>query len=99
MDVKFRNNRRRRCYKESARAIRRWGPEVGRAYIRRIQMLYAIKDFQDAYQRPALRLHPLRSSPRGELSIYLVGRWRLIVTQGDSAEIVIIEEVSNHYDD
>ncbi len=68
-------------------------------YIRRIEMLQAVKDFQDAYQRPALRLHPLRSSRRGELSIYLVGRWRLIVTQGATEETVIIEEVSDHYDD
>lgn len=99
MDVIFRNNRLRRCYAESARATRNWGPDVGRMYIRRIQMLYSVKDFQDAYHRPALRLHPLRSSQRGELSIYLTGRWRLIVTKGDSEEIVIIEEVSNHYDD
>ncbi len=68
-------------------------------YIRRIQMLYAVKDFHDAYQRPALRLHPLRSSQREELSIYLTGRWRLIVTKGETEESVIIEEVSNHYDD
>ena len=68
-------------------------------YIRRIQMLYAVKDFHDAYQRPALRLHPLRSSQIEELSIYLTGRWRLIVTKGETEESVIIEEVSNHYDD
>ena len=68
-------------------------------YIRRIQMLYALQDFQDAYQRPAFQLHPLRSSRRGELSIRLTRRWRLIVPKGDSAEIVSIEEVSNHYDD
>ena len=99
MEVDFRNRQLRRCYEEEARAIRRWGPDVGRMYIRRIEMLYAVKDFQDAYQRPALRLHPLRSSGRGELSIYLVGRWRLIVTQGATEETVIIEEVSDHYDD
>ncbi len=99
MEVDFRNRQLRRCYEESARAVRRWGPDVGQMYIRRIQMLYAVKDFQDAYQRPALRLHPLRSSQRGELSIYLVGRWRLIVTKGDTEENVIIEEVSDHYDD
>ncbi len=99
MEVTFRTNELRRCYEESNRAVRRWGADVGRMYIRRIQMLYAAKDFHDAYHRPALRLHPLRSSQRGELSIYLTGRWRLIVTEGDSEETVIIEEVSNHYDD
>ena len=99
MEVIFRTNELRRSYEETARAVRRWGPDVGRTYIRRIRMLYAVIDFHDAYQRPALRLHPLRSSQRGELSIYLTGRWRLIVTKGDTEETVIIEEVSNHYDD
>lgn len=99
MEVIFRNRRLQRCYEESAQAIRRWGPEVGRAYIRRIRMLYALKDFQDAYHRRALHLHPLRSSQRGELSIYLAGRWRLIVTKGDTDQSVTIEEVSDHYDD
>ena len=99
MNVIFRTNELRRCYEDSSRAIRRWGPDVGRMYIHRIQMLHAVRDFQDAYHRPALRLHPLRSSQRGELSIYITGRWRLIVTPGSAADSVIIEEVSNHYDD
>ena len=43
--------------------------------------------------------HPLRGARRGELSIYLTGRWRLIVSKGDTAESIIIEGVSNHYDD
>ena len=90
MEVIFRNRRLQRCYEESAQAIRRWGPEVGRAYIRRIRMLYALKDFQDAYHRTALHLHPLRSSQRGELSIYLAGRWRLIVTKVDTEQSVTI---------
>lgn len=29
----------------------------------------------------------------------LVGRWRLIVTLGPAADVVTIEEVSNHYGD
>ena len=99
MEVIFRTNELRRCYEETSRAVRRWGPDVGRTYIHRIQMLYAVIDFHDAYQRPALRLHPLRGSQRGELSIYLTGRWRLIVTPGSSEDSVMIEEVSNHYDD
>ena len=98
MEVIFRTNELRRGYEDSSRAIRWWGPDVGRMYIRRIQMLYAVVDFRDAYQRPALRLHPLRSSQGGELSIYLTGRWGLIVTPGRSEDSVMIEEVSNRYD-
>ena len=44
-------------------------------------------------------LHPLKGSKRGELSIYLTGKWRLIVMKGDTGEDVIVKEVSNHYDD
>ena len=38
-------------------------------------------------------------SKRGEFSIYLTGKWRLIVTKGDTEAHVLIKEVSNHYDD
>ncbi len=99
MEVSFRTNRLQRNYEESARDIRQWGPDVGRKYITRINALYAIGNFQEVYNIRAMRLHPLKGSKRGELSIYLTGRWRLIVTKGDTEEGVTIEEVSNHYDD
>ena len=99
MEVTFRTNQLQRCYEESNRAIQQWGPDVGRQYIVRINRLYAVSNFQEAYKIQSMHLHPLRSSGRGELSIRLTGRWRLIVTKGDTEESVIIEEVSNHYDD
>ncbi len=99
MEVSFRTNRLQRNYEESARAIRQWGPDVGRKYITRINALQAVRNFQEVYNIRAMRLHPLKGSKRGELSIYLTGRWRLIVTKGDTEESVTIEEVSNHYDD
>ena len=46
-----------------------------------------------------MRLHPLKGSKRGELSNHLTGKWRLIVTKGDTEEHAIVREVSNHYDD
>ena len=98
MDVVFRNNQLRRCYAESAQAIWRWGPEVGRSYITRINMLSELADFPAAYRVRALRLHPLHGARDGYLSIALTGRWRLIVTRA-ADDTVIIEEVSNHYDD
>ena len=72
---------------------------VGRRYIDRINQLYQIEDLREAYNIASLRLHNLRGSRTGELSIYLTGRWRLIVKRGDKERSVIIEEVSNHYDD
>ena len=99
MEVIFRTNRLRRNYENSSRAARQWGADVGRRYALRINQLYAARDFQAAYNIRSMRLHPLRGSRRGELSIYLTGKWRLIVTKGGSEEQVIVSEVSNHYDD
>lgn len=99
MEIGFRTARLRRSYEDSSRAIQEWGPVVGRSYVTRINMLSELKNFQAAYGVRAFRLHPLHGALRGEISIYLVGRWRLIVTEGDTDDSVIIEEVSNHYDD
>ena len=79
--------------------MRQWGPAVGRRYVARIQTLYAAKDFRALYAIKSLRLHPLKGAKRGEMSIYLMGRWRLIVTKGGTEEQVVVTEVSNHYDD
>ena len=46
-----------------------------------------------------MRLHALKGSRTGEWAIYLTGQWRLIVTKGDTEEHMVIQEVSNHYDD
>ena len=99
MEVSFRTNQLRRAFQESAMANRTWGMEVGRRYITRVNELYAVRDLQEAYNIRSMRLHPLKGSKRGELSVYLTGRWRLIVTEGETEESVVIREVSNHYDD
>ena len=99
MEVTFRTNQLRRNYQEFARAARQWGANVGRKYIIRINELYAVKDFRELYSIRSMRLHPLKGSKRGELSIYLTGKWRLIVMKCNTEEQVIVKEVSNHYDD
>ncbi len=99
MEVIFNTNQLRRCYEGSGRAARRWGEAVGRKYITRINELYAARDFQQAYRIRSMRMLPLKGSKKGELSIYLTGKWRLIVAKGDTEERVIVKEVSNHYGD
>ena len=47
----------------------RVGPVVGRRYIDRINQLYQIEDFREAYNIASLRLHSLRGSRTGQLSI------------------------------
>ena len=99
MQVFFRTRRLQRNYEDATRAIADWGHDVGRRYADRVDSLYEAADFRQLYDVRRLRLHPWRGSRTGEFSIYLMGRWRLIVTQGDTAQSIIIEEVSNHYDD
>ena len=99
MEVIFRTKRLLRNYERSANAVKQWGPEVAGKYIMRINELYNVKSFRDAYNIRSMRLHPLRGLRKGELSIYLTGTWRLIVEKGDTEEQVVIKEVSNHYDD
>ena len=95
----FATNELRRCYEESERAIRHWGPQVGRRYIQRIEILHAIKEFSEIFQFRSLHAHPLRGSRRGQYAITLTGQWRLIVTKGDTESDVSVQEVSRHYGD
>lgn len=99
MEIIFRTRRLQRNYEDANRATIDWGCEVSRRYVQRIDELGRAHDFSQLYEIPTLRLHPLHGSRAGELSIYLIGRWRLIVTRGDTLRSIIIEEVSNHYDD
>ena len=99
MEVTFKTNQLKLCFEVSSKAVQKWGSVVGRKYVTRINQLYAVKDFQDAHNVRSIRLHTLNGGRRGELSIYLTGRWRLIVARGETEEHVIIENVSNHYED
>lgn len=99
MEVIFRTRQLRRNYEDVNRATTDWGRDVSRRYALRIDALRRARDLHELYNISALRLHPLRGSRAGELSIYLTGRWRLFVTRGDTPYSIILEEVSNHYDD
>ena len=99
MEVIFRTRQLQRNYENATRAIADWGHNVGRRYVDRVSYLHEAEDFSQLYDARRLRLHPLHGSRTGEFSIYLTGRWRLIVTRGDTAQSIIVEEVSNHYDD
>ena len=98
MEVVFKTGKLQRNYQESKKAVQQWGPEVARKYITRIDELYALKNLHEAYSIQSMRLHPLKNSKKGELSIDLTGQWRLIVTV-DAEDRVTIEKVSNHYGD
>ena len=99
MELSFKNEQLRKSYEYSEKAIKKWGPHVARKYIARITQLYAVSEFQKIFTTRAMHLHTLKGDYQDKFAITLTGRWRLIVTKGDSEERLNIEEVSNHYGD
>lgn len=100
MKVLFRKKKLEKCYVESQRAIREFGPEVGRRYILRINIIMSALDLEALKKQRSLRCHPLKGNREGQWAINLTDRYRLgFSLHGDDLEIVQIEEVSKHYDD
>ena len=100
MVVLFATSRLERCYRSASMAQREWGPTVGRKYIQRVNTLWAAKDGRDLFALRSLDLHPLKGERKGQFSIHLGERERLIVAFEDDAwTIVRVEEVSKHYGD
>ena len=97
MQVAFRSRRLERCYRESSRAIREWGPQVGRRYVQRIDALLEAGQRSHVQSVRAYDLHPLTGDRRGQHAIRLTGQVRLIVSF-DSEDRVTIEEVVDYHD-
>lgn len=97
MDIRFRDRQLQRCFESESLAQRTWGPDVGQRYARRLATIQETSEFDKLFDLASLHLHPLHGDKEGYYSLTLVGRWRLIVTV--EGNVVVIEEVSNHYDD
>lgn len=100
MEVIFRTKKLKTCYMDHLQGQRAWGPEVGRKYIQRIDLLQEAADMVEVRKLPGLDCHPLKGGRKGQFGITLHGRWRFIFSlQGDKARIIRVEEVSKHYGD
>ena len=100
MQVQFSTKKLERCYRELAQARREWGERIARAYVQRINTLYAAKNIRDLFALRALDMHPLKGIRKGQYAIRLGDRERLIVVFADTdLTVVRIEEVSQHYGD
>jgi plasmid maintenance system killer protein len=99
MRVEFADRQLQRCYEDQALAVRRWGMDVTRKFVLRLDMIEAAPHWHSLSAVQALRLHPLTGNRRGSWALTLHGRWRLILHAVDDGTMVVIEEVSNHYGD
>jgi proteic killer suppression protein len=100
LEVQFKTKKLQKQYQNSKDAIKRYGVDVAKKYINRIEVLKSAKSFDDLYKIPQLKFHPLTGNRVGEFAISLTGFYRLIITNnGEVFDIAKIEEVSKHYDD
>ena len=95
MNVSFRSRKLARCYADISLAVREWGPDVGRRYVRRVDLLRAAHSMDDLRANRALDVHLLRGSRAGRHALRLTGRVRLIVTFTDGG--AEIEEVVDYH--
>lgn len=96
MEVRFRSRQLERAFTLSGIAMRVWGQRVGLRYVHRIALILDVEEFSHLFAFASLRLHPLTGERQGQYAMTLAGRWRLILSLEGS--VVVIEEVSNHYD-
>jgi plasmid maintenance system killer protein len=96
VEVTFRRRELERRYTSSRAAIRVWGPVIGPRYIDRIDSLHQIGNVEDLYLVRPYDFHPLTGDRRGQHSMRLTGRVRLIVTVVSSREVIVEEVVDYH---
>ena len=100
MEITFKTKKLEKQFLQSKFAEKAYGQEVAKKYIMRINILKSAKSFEELYQIPTLKFHPLKGNREGEYAIKLTGFYRLIITNdGGVFDIAKIEEVSKHYGD
>lgn len=100
MDVTFRTRKLEREYEDSKKAIRTYGKTLAMRYVERINIIKHATNIEQIEKLPGIDCHPLKGDRKGEWSIKLIGRMRLIFTlHGENLEIAHIKEVSKHYGD
>lgn len=77
----------------------RLGPEITRAFRKKVAYLEEAESETDLRNYKALRLEKLRGGRAGQHSIRLNRQWRLILRIESDAEgrLLIVVEVANHY--
>ena len=100
MRVTFRTTELLEAYATHTEAVRLWGPQVARKYVRRVDALYAANSADDLFKIPPLKFHPLGGDKDGKYALTVHDRTRLVVSFEDQAMTqVVVEEVNKHYGD
>ena len=95
----FRDDELRRIHADAGHSQKRYGPDLVRAFRKKVALLGAVSDEPELRQHRALHLEKLKGDREGQSSIRLNDQWRLILelsTDEDGRLIVIVEIVDYH---
>jgi proteic killer suppression protein len=98
--IRFRSSKLCRCYEQHREAQKAWGKPIARKYVQAINLLRQVETASDLAAFRQFAYEPLREDRKGQHSLRLGERARLIFTFSDSGQAVIarIEEVDvRHY--
>ena len=101
MYIEFRTKKLEKCYKEGRKAEKEWGRTIAHKYVIAVNLIKAVNHPSDLAEFPQFNYEPLRRDRKGQHSLKLGRRARLIFTvrRGGKARIARIEEVSKtHYE-
>lgn len=99
MRIQFEDDGLRRLYKQADAVVPGLGPEVTRAFRKKVAFLVAAQSELDLRNYRALRFKKLKGDRAGQYSIRLNDQWRLILQIEDDASgrfLLIVEIVDYH---
>lgn len=111
MKIVFKNKRLQKVCSNRNEAVKKYGAKVGGKLLLRLAQLQAFESLEDVSQKPPFRRHLLTGTYQGCFAVDLTSRFRLIfepvfeknIKLEDSSlseiKLIMIMEVSNHYDD
>ena len=99
MQIDFEGDGLRRLYEDPDFVDRRIGPDLGKAFRRKVGYIVAAVDERDLRALKSLHYEKLAGRRFGQHSIRLNDQWRLIVRIGSNVDgrvVIIIEIVDYH---
>jgi proteic killer suppression protein len=99
VELEFEDDDLRRLYTEAEFRLSRLGPEITRAFRRKVQLLANTVDERDIRAMRSLRMEKLAGDRAGQYSIRLNDQFRLIFnlkTDSRGRVVIIIEVVDYH---
>ena len=99
MRLEFDDEDLRRLYEEPAFHLKKIGPELTKAYRKKVGIIVSAEDERDLYAMKSLHLEKLAGDREGQHSIRLNDQWRLILKlnkQPDGTIVAIIEIADYH---